>query len=308
MQQLMLGKGYSRTAIQPRRSSHRHAPRLPVARSSTVGLFTGLFLGPGLISDASAATAGQALAVSVDDFNYIDTSNEPTDQTAVHQKQLQGFMTALRDDVTADRRFELVPSSCAPNCPSDGPALRDRLRAASQAGTQILIIGIVHKVSTLVQLCGLLPSIQQPSASCSGSTSSSAVTMTRHGSGRSALYRRRSAIGWLKADRNNRPRASAMGHQRSSGGIQLGPLIPGQRTCSDYFSMSVSCLKLTSGRVVDHPRRRGELWFAMKPSVKAGQKANSKLACATNFPVDANETRVSVKADALPKRKTSALT
>ena len=47
---------------------------------------------------------------------------------------------------------------------------------------------------------------------------------------------------------------------------------------------------------------------AMKPSVEAGQKANSKLACATNFPVDANETRVSVKADALPKRKTSALT
>ena len=33
MQQLMLGKGYSRTAIQPGRSSHRHAPRLPLARS-----------------------------------------------------------------------------------------------------------------------------------------------------------------------------------------------------------------------------------------------------------------------------------
>ena len=41
------------------------------------GLFTGLFLGSSLISDASAATAGHALAVSVDDFKYIDTSNEP---------------------------------------------------------------------------------------------------------------------------------------------------------------------------------------------------------------------------------------
>ena len=60
-------------------------------------------------------------------------------------------MTALRDDVTSDRRFELVPSSCGPNCPTDGPA-RDRLRAASQAGAQILIIGGVHKMSTLVQL------------------------------------------------------------------------------------------------------------------------------------------------------------
>ena len=119
---------------------------------TTAGLFTGLFVGSNLILDASAATAGHALAVSIGDFNYIDTSNEPADQTAVHEKQLRAFMTALRDDVTADRRFELVPSSCARNCPTEGPALGDRLRAASQAGTQILIIGIVHKQSTLVQL------------------------------------------------------------------------------------------------------------------------------------------------------------
>jgi hypothetical protein len=112
----------------------------------------GLFLGSSLISDASAASADHALAVSVDDFIYIDTSNEPTDQTAAHEKRLRAFMTALRDDVTADRRFELVPSSCASNCPTDGPALRDRLRSASQAGTQILIIGVLHKMSTLVQL------------------------------------------------------------------------------------------------------------------------------------------------------------
>jgi len=43
-------------------------------------------------------------------------------------------------------------------------------------------------------------------------------------------------------------------------------------------------------------------------ALDASQKANSRLACATNVPVDANETRVSVKADALPKRNTSALT
>jgi hypothetical protein len=112
----------------------------------------GLFLVTSLISDSSAETAGHALAVAVDDFKYRDTSNEPTDQTAVHEKRLRAFMTALRDDVTADRRFELVPSSCASNCPTDGPALRERLRAVSQAGAHILIIGGFHKMSTLVQL------------------------------------------------------------------------------------------------------------------------------------------------------------
>jgi hypothetical protein len=116
------------------------------------GLFTGLFLGSSLISDASAATADHSLAVAVDDFIYIDTSNEPTDQTAAHEKRLRAFMTALRDDIAAERRLELVPSSCAPNCPTEGPALADRLRAASQAGTQVLIIGIVQKLSTLVQV------------------------------------------------------------------------------------------------------------------------------------------------------------
>ncbi len=114
----------------------------------------GLFLGSSLISDTSAAAADHALAVSVDDFIYVDTSNEPADQTAAHEKRLRAFMTALRDDLTADGRFELVPSSCASSCPTDGPALRDRLRAVSQAGTQILIIGTVHKVSTLVQVAG----------------------------------------------------------------------------------------------------------------------------------------------------------
>ncbi|MCK1618918.1 DUF2380 domain-containing protein [Bradyrhizobium sp. 159] len=146
MQQLM-----RRVIVAPQFSHGDRAIAMRHASLLQALTTAGLFLGSSLISDASAATAGQALAVSVDNFDYIDTSNEPTDQTAVHEKRLRAFMTALRIEVTADRRFELVPSSCAPNCPTDGPALRDRLRAASQAGTQILIIGIVHKLSTLVQ-------------------------------------------------------------------------------------------------------------------------------------------------------------
>src|SRR6185436_9019193 len=54
--------------------------------------------------------------------------------------------------------------------------------------------------------------------------------------------------------------------------------------------------------------RRRERRVGGDEALDASQKANSRLACATNFPEDANETRVSVKADALPKRNTSALT
>jgi hypothetical protein len=38
---------------------------------------------------------------------------------------------------------------------------------------------------------------------------------------------------------------------------ELGPLIPGQRTCSDYFSMSVSCAISGSNSVEQH----FALWF-----------------------------------------------
>src|SRR5258708_12318009 len=127
----------------------RHASLLHALAKA--GLFTGLFLGSGLISIAYAANADDALAVSVDDFKYIDTSNEPTDQTAVHEKRLRAFMTALRDDVTADRRFELVPSSSAPDCPTEAPAFTDPLPPPSQARPPLLITGGLHKITTHVQ-------------------------------------------------------------------------------------------------------------------------------------------------------------
>jgi hypothetical protein len=97
-----------------------------------------------------------AKAVAVDDFSYLDTSGEPTDQAAAHQRRLQAFMTALRADLKADQHLRLVDSSsCAPACPTDGPALVDRLHAASQSGVGIVIIGNIHKMSTLVQFVRL---------------------------------------------------------------------------------------------------------------------------------------------------------
>src|SRR5262249_52199907 len=88
---------------------------------------------------------------SIDEFDYLDTSNEPTDQAAVHQKRLQTFMAALRGDLSADARFQLVASSCAPACASDGPGFAERLHAASRDGAKILTVGNIQKMSTLVQ-------------------------------------------------------------------------------------------------------------------------------------------------------------
>ncbi|WGR95056.1 DUF3280 domain-containing protein [Bradyrhizobium sp. ISRA435] len=91
------------------------------------------------------------VGVEVQDFGYLDTSGEPTDQSASHQERLQAFTAALRRDVTADPLYRLVPSSCGSTCEASAPPTAERLHAASQGGANVLIIGLVQKMSTLVQ-------------------------------------------------------------------------------------------------------------------------------------------------------------
>ncbi|MBR0716072.1 DUF3280 domain-containing protein [Bradyrhizobium liaoningense] len=84
-----------------------------------------------LIPGARAQTTAQPVSVAVDDFSFTDTSAEPADQTAAHEKRLKAFMVALRRDIAADGRYQPVP--------------------AMQADARFKIIGGVQKTSTLVQ-------------------------------------------------------------------------------------------------------------------------------------------------------------
>ncbi|MDH6258109.1 DUF3280 domain-containing protein [Bradyrhizobium sp. BR13661] len=77
------------------------------------------------------AAANEATAIALDDFSYTDTSAEPTDQNAAHQRRLQAFMVALRRDIAADPRYRLAPSV--------------------QEGATFKVIGGIQKTSTLVQ-------------------------------------------------------------------------------------------------------------------------------------------------------------
>ncbi|TWI08609.1 DUF3280 domain-containing protein [Bradyrhizobium daqingense] len=71
------------------------------------------------------------IGVALDDFSYTDTSGEPTNQTAAHERRLAAFMAALRRDIGEAGRYRLVPSA------QDGAAFK--------------IIGGIQKTSTLVQ-------------------------------------------------------------------------------------------------------------------------------------------------------------
>ncbi|GLH79423.1 hypothetical protein SSBR45G_43320 [Bradyrhizobium sp. SSBR45G] len=90
-------------------------------------------------------------AVLVDDFSYLDTSGEPADQTAAHQRRLEAFIAALRRDVADDARLRLVSPACGASCPAADAPPAARLHMAAGAGAGVVITGGVQKLSTLVQ-------------------------------------------------------------------------------------------------------------------------------------------------------------
>jgi hypothetical protein len=98
-------------------------PRFKLA----IPALTSIWLLSGLVAAHSGEPATQVVSLTIEDFSYLDTSGEPTDQSAAHQMRLQAFMTALRHDIEADDRYHL------------------------QADAKILITGAIQKESTLVQ-------------------------------------------------------------------------------------------------------------------------------------------------------------
>jgi hypothetical protein len=111
----------------------------------------GLILGPCLAVAETGAPMARVIDLAIEDFMYLDTSGEPVDQEAAHRIRLQAFNLALRQDFEADGQYHLVSVSCQPACMDDGSAPAALLRAASDAGAKILVIGAIHKLSTLVQ-------------------------------------------------------------------------------------------------------------------------------------------------------------
>jgi Protein of unknown function (DUF2380) len=101
-------------------------------------------------AQADVATT-QPVALAVLDLDYVDTSGEPTDQTTAHQRRAADFVGGLQRDLAANGQYRIVPMSCgsAPCEPVMSPA--EIQKAARAAGAKFVLLGGVHKMSTLVQ-------------------------------------------------------------------------------------------------------------------------------------------------------------
>jgi hypothetical protein len=89
---------------------------------------------------------------AVAEIQYLDTSGEIIDQSADHFRRLREFEASLRTDLAASGKVRNVVLDCPPSACSVGDIDADQLLGKAQAaGTGFLLIGTVHKMSTLVQ-------------------------------------------------------------------------------------------------------------------------------------------------------------
>jgi hypothetical protein len=124
-----------------------HSALRSVAVVAVVGLAATLG-GQGARADVAPT---QPVALAVLDLDYVDTSGEPTDQTAAHQRRAANFVSALQRDLAANGQYGIVPMSCgsAPCEPVMNAAQIQQ--AARAAGAKFVLLGGVHKMSSLVQ-------------------------------------------------------------------------------------------------------------------------------------------------------------
>lgn len=115
------------------------------------GQFLLTLIGAGVLASAAFADVVEPATLAVADFEFKDTSGEVRDQTAEHQARLKAFGVTLQDALSDNKKIDLVALPCqAEQCTIKDPGLVDLSKQAKTARAKYLLIGQMHKMSTLV--------------------------------------------------------------------------------------------------------------------------------------------------------------
>lgn len=100
---------------------------------------------------ASVSFAAEPSKLAIAGFDFRDTSGEVQDQVALHEARLKAFDVTLHDALEGNPKIELVPLACgAEPCTPRKSGLDSLTSQAKTDGTRYLLVGEVHKMSTLV--------------------------------------------------------------------------------------------------------------------------------------------------------------
>jgi Protein of unknown function (DUF2380) len=106
----------------------------------------------GLSLLAPPAPAAAPITIAVADFDYTDTSGEVNDQSAAHSARVAQFVELVRENLTAQGDYRVLPFDC-PAHPCTPISMRpdDFIAAARRSGARFVVYGGIRKMSTLVQ-------------------------------------------------------------------------------------------------------------------------------------------------------------
>ena len=129
-------------------------------RRAALPLATGVcflaFVGA-LRAQSAPVAQGSQIGVAILDFTYSDTAGEAQDMTAEHHKWLEALAAGLRKGFERTGAYRVVTPVCRPEPCEVGRTPLDQLEgAAKEAGAQLLVMGGVHKESTLLQWAKVL--------------------------------------------------------------------------------------------------------------------------------------------------------
>jgi hypothetical protein len=107
---------------------------------------------PAVLFCVLALSARAAPLVVVADFDFVDSSGEARDQTALHAASLRALKADIIDEIGKSGKFGGSALACGqPVCSADSLD-QDRIAAAARAQqAKYVVFGGVHKISTLIQ-------------------------------------------------------------------------------------------------------------------------------------------------------------
>jgi hypothetical protein len=127
-----------------KQTTQRRSRHLPAI---VVGLLFALAL---LASTPCTRADDAAPIVAFSDLTFVDTSGEPQDQRNVHAARLSSFNAGLVNDLARPGKYRILRLSCDANPCKDDNASSALAADARRAGARYLVIGGIHKMSTLV--------------------------------------------------------------------------------------------------------------------------------------------------------------
>ncbi|MCJ8142422.1 DUF3280 domain-containing protein [Ancylobacter sp. A5.8] len=88
--------------------------------------------------------------IAVVDIGFTDSSGEARDQAAVHGERQRALTEALSREVAAAGQLDTVHLACGEGCSLDAAGIEALRERARKAGAGFVLVGKVHKMSTLV--------------------------------------------------------------------------------------------------------------------------------------------------------------